>query len=91
MVTTQVKAEAAVVHLTRVVSMAEDAVARATRRIDKAKDHLAQAKDAKVAAVQALKDARAELADWEKTAAAFTEDTGSGAAHNASVRTESNN
>ena len=89
--TTQVKADAAVVHLTRVVSMAEDAVGRADRRITKAKDHLAQAEEAKAAAVLALKEAQAELADWEKAAASFTGDTGSGAAHNASVLTESNN
>jgi hypothetical protein len=91
MVTTQVKAEAAVVHLTRVVSMAEDAVGRADRRIDKAKDHLAQAEDAKAAAVQALGEARAELADWAKAAAAFTDTAAPGTAHDAGVRTESNN
>ena len=89
--TTQVKAEAAVVHLTRVVSLAEDAVGRADRRIDKAKDHLAQAKDQKAAAVQALKDAQAELADWVKAAESFASEAAPATAHDAGARTESNN
>ena len=76
-------------HLTSAVSLAEDNLDRANRKIAKTQDHLAQAKQAKAEAVASLKAAKAELARWAKTASAG--DAVSGAAHDASVTTESNN
>lgn len=89
--TTRVKAEAAVEHLTRVVSLAEDAVGRADRKIAKAEAHLAEAKQAKVDAEANLAAAQVELSEWVKAAASFADTAAPATAHDAGARTESNN
>ena len=91
MVTTQVKAAAAVMHLTRVVSMAEDAVGRADRKIAKAEAHLADARQVKVEAEVNLAAAQVELSEWVKAAASFADAAAPATAHDAGARTESNN
>jgi F0F1-type ATP synthase membrane subunit b/b' len=90
-VTTQVKAEAAVAHMTHVVRMAEDAVGAADRRIAKAKDHLAQAEQTKVEAEANLAAVQAELSEWVRAAGSFASEAAPATAHNAGARTESNN